>query len=41
MVDLGYMVVPEELLERDYDGLSRLALHVQRPSWRDRLFGIL
>ena len=37
--DLGYTVVPEELLESDYDGPSRLAWHVRRPSWSDRFFG--
>lgn len=40
LVDLGYRVVPEELLERDYDGPSRLPWHVQHPSWWDRYFGI-
>ncbi|MED7828896.1 hypothetical protein [Streptomyces chiangmaiensis] len=39
LVDLGYAVVPEELLERDYDGPSRLPWHVQRPSWWHRFFG--
>ncbi|MEU5957959.1 hypothetical protein [Streptomyces sp. NPDC047525] len=38
--ELGYVVVAEELLERDYDGPSRLPLHVQRPSWWHRFFGI-
>ncbi|WP_244205477.1 hypothetical protein [Streptomyces bobili] len=40
MADLGYLIVPEELLERDYDGPSRLPSHVQRPSWWHRFFGI-
>ncbi|MFF7530879.1 hypothetical protein ACIP6Q_06140 [Streptomyces bobili] len=40
LVDLGYLVVPEELLERDYDGPVRLPSHVQRPSWWHRFFGI-
>lgn len=40
LVDLGYAVVPEELLERDYDGPSKLPWHVQRPSWWHRFFGI-
>ncbi|MFD8732563.1 hypothetical protein [Streptomyces sp. NPDC059611] len=40
LVELGYVVVAEELLESDYDGPSRLPWHVQRPSWSDRFFGI-
>ncbi|QXE35598.1 hypothetical protein KQY30_16365 [Streptomyces sp. GMY02] len=40
LVDLGYVVVPEELLECDYDGPSRLSWHVERPTWSDRFFGI-
>lgn len=40
LVDLGYLVVPGELLERDYDRPSRLPPHVQRPSWWHRFFGI-
>ncbi|MFF1837386.1 hypothetical protein ACFVXE_24735 [Streptomyces sp. NPDC058231] len=40
MVDLGYTVVPEEQLERDYDGPSRLLWHCRRPSWWQRFFGI-
>lgn len=40
LVDLGYAVVAEEVLERDYDGPSRLPSHVQRPSWWHRFFGI-
>ncbi|MEU7923350.1 hypothetical protein [Micromonospora zamorensis] len=39
LVDLGYVVVPEELLECDYDGPSQLPWHVQRPSWWHRFFG--
>ncbi|WP_326648850.1 hypothetical protein [Streptomyces sp. NBC_01750] len=39
LADLGYVVVPEELLECDYDGPSRLPGHVQRPSWWHRFFG--
>ncbi|MFD7732853.1 hypothetical protein ACFV6F_20980 [Kitasatospora phosalacinea] len=38
--ELGYVVVAEELLGRDYDGPSRLGWHVQRPTWADRFFGI-
>lgn len=37
--ELGYVVVPEELLEGDYDGPSRLHPHVQRPTWWNRFFG--
>jgi hypothetical protein len=40
LVELGYAVVAEEVLERDYDGPSRLPSHVQRPSWWHRFFGI-
>ncbi|MFJ9344547.1 hypothetical protein ACIRP0_35485 [Streptomyces sp. NPDC101733] len=32
LVELGYVVMAEELLESDYDGPSRLPWHVQRPS---------
>ncbi|MFB7618593.1 hypothetical protein [Kitasatospora sp. NPDC056181] len=39
LADLGYAIVPEELLECDYDGPSRLPRHVQRPSWWHRFFG--
>ncbi|WP_372406591.1 hypothetical protein [Streptomyces luteireticuli] len=39
LVDLGYAVLPEELLEGDYDGPSQLPAHVQRPSWWHRFFG--
>lgn len=39
VADVGYTIVPEELLESDYDGPSRLPWHVQRPSWSDRFFG--
>ncbi|WP_406117787.1 hypothetical protein [Streptomyces sp. NBC_00989] len=40
LVELGYAVVAEEVLERDYDGPSRLPSHVQRPSWWYRFFGV-
>ncbi|MFE1873975.1 hypothetical protein ACFW9N_24350 [Streptomyces sp. NPDC059496] len=40
LVDLGYVVVAEELLELDYDGPSRLARHSGRPSWWHRFFGV-
>ncbi len=39
LVELGYVVVAEELLESDYDGPSRLHPHVQRPTWWNRFFG--
>ncbi|GAA2078309.1 hypothetical protein [Actinomadura alba] len=39
LVDLGYAVVPEELLERDYEGPSQLPWHVQQASWWHRFFG--
>ncbi|MED7947485.1 hypothetical protein [Streptomyces sp. BE303] len=39
LVDLGYVVVPEELMESDYDGPSQLPCHVQRGSWSHRFFG--
>ncbi|KAB7846879.1 hypothetical protein [Streptomyces mobaraensis] len=37
--DLGYVVVPEEVLTLDYDGPSRFPSYVRRPSWWDRYFG--
>ncbi|WP_406141561.1 hypothetical protein [Streptomyces sp. NBC_01089] len=37
--DLAYAVLPEELVESDYDGPSQLPWHVQRPSWWHRFFG--
>ncbi|MFD7984571.1 hypothetical protein ACFV4M_14510 [Kitasatospora indigofera] len=40
LAELGYAVVPEELLESDYDGPSRLPAHVQWPTWWHRFFGI-
>ncbi|WP_427919183.1 hypothetical protein [Streptomyces sp. cg40] len=40
LVEFGYVVVAEEVLEREYDGPSRLPSHVQRPSWWHRFFGI-
>ncbi|MGW2837754.1 hypothetical protein ACWCWD_08140 [Streptomyces sp. NPDC001493] len=39
LAELGHVVVPEELLESDYDGPSRLPSHVQRPTWWHRFFG--
>lgn len=40
LVEVGYVVVAEDLLERDYDGPSRPPQHVVRPSWWHRFFGI-
>ncbi|MYV53876.1 hypothetical protein [Streptomyces sp. SID3212] len=39
LVDLGYVVVAEELLESDYDGPSQLLWRVERPTWWARFFG--
>ncbi|MFB7200316.1 hypothetical protein [Streptomyces sp. NPDC056240] len=39
LVELGHVVVAEELLESYYDGPSRLPSHVQRPTWWTRFFG--
>lgn len=38
----GYVAVPEELLERHYDGAARLMWYTSRPhqaTWWDRFFG--
>ncbi|MFB7476550.1 hypothetical protein [Kitasatospora sp. NPDC056184] len=40
LVELGYEVVAEELMESDYAGPSRLRDHLQRPTWWHRFFGI-
>ncbi|MFE2297687.1 hypothetical protein ACFXAW_05770 [Streptomyces sp. NPDC059445] len=40
LAHLGYVVVPEELLESDYAGPSELPVHGRRPTWWDRFFGI-
>lgn len=40
LANLGYAIVPEELLECDYAGPSQLPWHVQRPTWWHRFFGI-
>ncbi|MGI5171752.1 hypothetical protein ACQEU3_46145 [Spirillospora sp. CA-253888] len=40
LIDLGYVVVPEELLESDYAGPSHLPERGRRPTWWDRFFGI-
>jgi hypothetical protein len=39
LIELGFTVVPEELVESDYDGPSRARLYAQRPTWWDRFFG--
>ncbi|MEV7884970.1 hypothetical protein ACWD3I_08060 [Streptomyces sp. NPDC002817] len=39
LADLGYAVIPEELIEDDYDGPSRLREHIHRASWWHRFFG--
>ena len=39
LVELGYAVFAEELLESDYDGPSQLPRHLQRPTWWNRFFG--
>ncbi|MFE2326254.1 hypothetical protein ACFXD5_20400 [Streptomyces sp. NPDC059385] len=39
LAELGYVSVPEELLESDYDGPSRLEHFSARPSWWTRFFG--
>uniref|UniRef100_UPI003F496659 hypothetical protein n=1 Tax=Streptomyces chartreusis TaxID=1969 RepID=UPI003F496659 len=39
LANLGYAIVPEELLECDYTGPSQLPWHVQRPTWWHRFFG--
>ncbi|MGW6159549.1 hypothetical protein ACWFRM_41630 [Streptomyces sp. NPDC055144] len=39
LADLGYAIVPEELMECEYAGPSQLPWHVQRPTWWHRFFG--
>jgi hypothetical protein len=40
LVGLGYVVIPEELLTKRYDGVARLSSHGSgSPSWWDRFFG--
>ncbi|MFD5123560.1 hypothetical protein [Streptomyces sp. NPDC058385] len=39
LADLGYAIVPEELLECDYAGPSQLPWHVEHPTWWHRFFG--
>ncbi|MEU0837763.1 hypothetical protein [Streptomyces sp. NPDC005969] len=41
LADLGYVSVPEELLESDYEGPSALEHFVARPTWWTRFFGIM
>ncbi|MGW7400857.1 hypothetical protein ACWGH7_30805 [Streptomyces cyaneofuscatus] len=39
LADRSYVSVPEELLESDYDGPSRLEHSSAQPSWWTRFFG--
>ncbi|WP_327739635.1 hypothetical protein OG749_43115 [Streptomyces nojiriensis] len=39
LAELGYVSVPEELLESDYDGPGRLEQFSAQPSWWTRFFG--
>ncbi|MFI8003101.1 hypothetical protein [Streptomyces sp. NPDC086010] len=39
LTDLGYVSVPEELLESDYKGPSALEHFTARPTWWTRFFG--
>ncbi|WP_030855911.1 hypothetical protein [Streptomyces sp. NRRL F-4474] len=38
--ELGYVSVPEELLESDYEGPSALEHFAARPTWWTRFFGL-
>ncbi|MFK0100173.1 hypothetical protein [Streptomyces sp. NPDC091040] len=40
LADLGYVSVPEELLESDYEGPSALEHFAARPTWWTRFFGL-
>lgn len=40
LADLGYVVVPEELIEGDYDGPSRRREDGYRTTWWHRFFGL-
>ncbi|MEU3228219.1 hypothetical protein ABZ695_34370 [Streptomyces sp. NPDC006976] len=40
LADLGYVSVPEELLESDYEGPSALEYFAARPTWWTRFFGL-
>ncbi|MFD0310216.1 hypothetical protein [Streptomyces sp. NPDC127119] len=39
LAELGYVSVPEELLESDYEGPSALGQFAVRPTWWTRFFG--
>ncbi|WP_260147643.1 hypothetical protein [Streptomyces sp. CEV 2-1] len=39
--ELGYVSVPEELLESDYEGPSTLGHFAARPTWWTRFFGMM
>ncbi|MFD8022189.1 hypothetical protein ACFV6G_17370 [Streptomyces lavendulae] len=39
LAELGYVSVPEELLESDYEGSSALESFARRPTWWTRFFG--
>ncbi|MFG2417112.1 hypothetical protein [Streptomyces goshikiensis] len=41
LAELGYVSVPEELLESDYEGPSALEHFAARPTWWTRFFGTL
>lgn len=40
LTELGYVSVPEELLESDYEGPSALEHFAARPTWWTRFFGL-
>ncbi|MET9675912.1 hypothetical protein ABZY68_22855 [Streptomyces sp. NPDC006482] len=40
LTELGYVNVPEELLESDYEGPSALERFAARPTWWTRFFGL-
>ncbi|GAA2786659.1 hypothetical protein [Streptomyces showdoensis] len=41
LAELGYVSVPEELLETDYEGPSDLGFFAARPTWWTRFFGFM
>ncbi|MFK8911525.1 hypothetical protein [Streptomyces sp. YS-3] len=41
LAELGYVSVPEELLDSDYDGSSALEHFAARPTWWTRSFGMV
>ncbi|MFB8029743.1 MULTISPECIES: hypothetical protein [unclassified Streptomyces] len=41
LAELGYVSVPEELLESDYEGPTALEHFVARPTWWTRYFGFM